>query len=993
MIIWLDTETYSACDLAKCGAHRYAEDATTEVTLFGYAIGDAPAKVWDRTATKVPPADLLEACARTDAVFIAHNSAFDRAVLSAKVSPTFEDVSRWQDTLIKAYSVSLPGSLGALSEVLGLPQDKAKDKDGRRLVLKFCKPTPAGVRRTRETDPEDWARFVEYCRLDVEAMRETAKRIPAWNMTPAAWDDWRIDQRINDRGICLDSDLIAAAVSAAERAKAAGNDKVAELTDGAVRTTGQRDELLRFILDAYGATLPDMRKSTLERCLDDDALPEGVRELIALRLQSAKASVQKFLALDRAKCADGRLRGTMQYMGASRTGRWAGRIFQPQNLPRGTMKPAQVETAIRALKSGAVEYLYDDVNDVISNCIRGAVVAPKGKKLVVADLSNIEGRVLAWLAGEEWKLEAFRAYDRGEGPDIYKATYGRTFGIDPKDVTKAQRQIGKVLELALGYEGGVGAFITFAVPYRVNLDDLADLTFRNLDRRYIDKASSFWDFACEKKITHGLKRDTFIACDAIKRAWRDSHPRIVDLWRGLGESAVAIASGASKRVGINERVRMVSPYRGWMTTVLPSGRGVCYPGVKLSDDGHDDAVTYLGVNQRTRKWGPLKTYAGKLCIAKDTRVLTDCGWTPIQLVTRYNKVWDGEEWVSQDGAVFQGEKAVVYAYGAYMTPDHKVLTVEGWKDASEGYDRADCRLPDGYQPSWERSWAGRLAMPMLRLRGYLYRRWAGLREVSKEGCRGVMRLPSAAIYCGAKNDARNVEAPGFCGVAVHVGSLPIADASGVEKLRRAWHSGLRSVERVFRELLGGHGAGVPTGSDSGSDRQRRELLPGELPVGDVQRASREQSPEARLYRWGAPIVLGREDWDRTDDTTLQTGARLPAGAPIRQAGRRSEVFDLRNCGPRHRFVIETDEGPLIVHNCENLTQSAARDVLMRGIANAEAAGYRVVMHVHDEIIAEAPDSPEFSAEGLAACMTDMPAWADGLPLAAAGFEAYRYRKD
>jgi DNA polymerase len=691
MLIWLDLETYSECDLAKCGAHRYAEDPTTEVTLFGYAIDDAPAKVWDRTATKVPPADLTAACADPAAVFIAHNSAFDRSVLAAKVSPLFGDVGRWQDTMIKAYSVSLPGSLGKLSEVLGLPQDKAKDKDGRRLVLKFCKPSAAGVRKDRTTDPDDWARFVEYCRLDVEAMRETAKRIPAWNMTPAAWDDWRIDQRINDRGICLDSDLIAAAVSAAERAKAAGNDKVSELTDGAVRTAGQRDELLRFILDAYGVTLPDMRKSTLERCLDDDALPEGVRELIALRLQSAKASVQKFLALDRAACADGRLRGTMQYMGASRTGRWAGRIFQPQNLPRGSMKPGQVETAIRALKSGSAEYLYDDVNAVISNCIRGAVCAPDGKKLVVADLSNIEGRMLAWLAGEEWKLEAFRAFDRGEGPDIYKATYAKTFGIRPEDVTKTQRQIGKVLELALGYEGGVGAFITFAVPYRVDLDALADLTFASLDPYWIKKASSFWDFAVEKKITHGLKRETFIACDAIKRAWRDRHPKIVQLWRDLGEAAVAIASGATDRVDINERVSVVSPYRGWMTIVLPSGRGVCYPDVKLANDGHADAVTYAGINQRTRQWGPLKTYSGKLA--------------------------------------------------------------------------------------------------------------------------------------------------------------------------------------------------------------------------------------------------------------------------------------------------------------ENLTQSAARDVLMRGIANAEGAGYAVVMHVHDEIIAEVPDSPEYTAEGLAACMTSMPAWADGLPLAAAGFEAHRYRKE
>lgn len=691
MILWIDTETYSRRDLAKCGAHRYAEDQSTEVMLFGYAIDDAPARVWDRTASKRVPDDLREACSRSDAVFVAHNSAFDRAVLSAKVSRTFGDVSRWQDTMIKAYSVSLPGSLGALSEVLGLPQDTAKDKDGRRLVLKFCKPTAAGVRRTRETDPEDWAHFVEYCRLDVEAMRATAKRIPGWNATIGLWDDWRLDQRINDRGIYLDADLIDAAVAAAKRAKDDGNDKMAELTDGAVQTTGQRDELLRFILDNYGVTLPDMRKSTLERCLDDDALPEDVRKLIALRLQSAKASVQKFLALDRAKCSDGRLRGTMQFMGASRTGRFAGRIFQPQNLPRGTMKPAQVETAIRALKSGAAEYLYDDVNSVISNCIRGAVAAPKGKKLVVADLSNIEGRVLAWLAGEEWKLEAFRAYDRGEGPDIYKATYARTFGIKPEEVTKQQRQIGKVLELALGYEGGVGAFITFAVPYHVNLDDLAQLTIRSIDPKYLEQAARFWDFAVEKKITWGLNRGALIACDAIKRAWRESHPKVVELWRSLGDAAVAIASGARKRVDINARLQMMSPRSGWMTTVLPSGRGVCYPGVRLADDGHDDAVSYLGVNQRTRKFGRLKTYAGKLT--------------------------------------------------------------------------------------------------------------------------------------------------------------------------------------------------------------------------------------------------------------------------------------------------------------ENAVQSAARDILMRGIANAEAAGYKVVMHVHDEIIAEVPDSPEFTAEGLAACMTRMPAWADGLPLAAAGFEATRYRKD
>lgn len=694
MIVWLDLETRSDCDIKKAGGQRYAEDPTTQITLFGYAIDDAPAKVWDLTETKLPPQDLLEACGKKDTIFIAHNSAFDRTVLKHKLSPTFGDVNRWQDTMIRAYSVGLPGALGQLSQVLGMPQDKAKDQDGHRLVMKFCKPhkTRKGlVRYDRTTDPEDWARFVNYCRLDVEAMREMTKRVPAWNCTEEMWNDWRIDQNINDRGICLDNALVDAAVAAAAEEARERNAEIFDATYGYVDTTTKSARLMLYLLDVNGIRMPDMKKATVERYIEDVDMPEIVRELLALRLQGAKASIKKYVALKNARCADGRLRGTMQFMGASRTGRWAGRIFQPQNLPRGSLKPKQVESAIKAIKSGCAHMLYDDLNAVLSSCIRGCVVAPKGKKLVVADLSNIEGRVIAWLAGEEWKLEAFRKYDRGEGPDIYIATYAQTFGVDPKDVDKNKRQIGKVLELSLGYEGGVGAFIMFAVPYHVDLDELAAIARDSVDPRYLKEATKFWDFAVEKKITHGLKRETFIACDAIKRAWRARHPKIVQMWYGMGEAAVTLASGASKRVDVNDRVFMVSPYRNWITTVIPSGRGICYPGVALAKDGHSDAVTYQGINQKTRQWGVQKTYSGKLV--------------------------------------------------------------------------------------------------------------------------------------------------------------------------------------------------------------------------------------------------------------------------------------------------------------ENLVQSTARDILMRGIANAEKAGYKVVMHVHDEIIAEAPDTPEFSAEGLAKCMTSMPEWADGLPLAAAGFEGYRYRKD
>lgn len=615
MILWLDLETYSRCDIKKCGGYRYAEDPSTEILLFGYAVGTEPAKVWDLTTGKSMPDDLWDAVNDPKTKFVAHNSMFDRNVLKRVLKDPFDDIfgdpKRWMDTMILAYSVGLPGALGLLSEVLGLPQDKAKDKDGHRLVLKFCKPTPAGKRWTRENAPDDWVRFVNYCRLDVEAMRDITKRIPAWNATPAMWADWHCDQTINDRGIKIDMDLVEGAIRCADEVKAAGDAAMSDATDGAVSTAMQRDELLKHILYMYGVGLPDMRKTTLEKRLNDENLPEPVRELIALRLSSAVASVAKYRALARAAGADGRIRGTTQFMGASRTGRFAGRIFQPQNLPRGTMKPAQVEEAIEVIKSDLVPVCYDDPNRALSNCIRGCVVASEGHKLVVADLSNIEGRVLAWLAGEGWKIEAFKAFDRGEGPDLYKATYARTFGIKADEVTKHQRQIGKVLELGLGYQGGVGAFLTFAPAYGVNLDELAVHVYEAIDHAFWVKSSDAYDWALSKKLTHGLKKNTWIACDAIKNAWRAAHPATVAFWRAASDAMVgALTTGNPCRAG--DRITVYRPAKGWLAARLPSGRGVCYPSCRLPQDGERCDLTFTGVDQYTRKWQRIRTYSGKI---------------------------------------------------------------------------------------------------------------------------------------------------------------------------------------------------------------------------------------------------------------------------------------------------------------------------------------------------------------------------------------------
>ena len=408
--------------------------------------------------------------------------------------------------------------------------------------------------------------------------------------------------------MAIDVELVRAAVTASDEAKERSDRAVAKLTGGEVSSVGQRDALLKHILNAYGVALPDFRTTTLERRLGDESLPDPVRELIAERLENSKTSVQKYAKLSEAVSADGRLRGCLQFMGATRTGRWTGRIFQPQNLPRGKMKPAEVEEAIKAIKSQCADLVYENIPQVLSNCIRGVIVAPKGRKLVVADLSNIEGRVLAWLAGEEWKLEAFRAYDAGKGPDLYKATYGRTFGVKPEDVTKQQRQIGKVLELAMGYQGGVSAFCTFARAYRVDLDELAGHTRAAIESRYWTEAADFTDWVKERRGAEallGLKPDTFIACEAIKRAW----------WADI-EAACRVMvepvppeGRAPLKVG---RIWIGTRAKVYGCALLPSGRCVIYPQIERPRPGVRATFTYRGMNQYTRGWSELRSYAGKV---------------------------------------------------------------------------------------------------------------------------------------------------------------------------------------------------------------------------------------------------------------------------------------------------------------------------------------------------------------------------------------------
>ena len=617
-ILYLDTETYNEQPIAN-GVYAYAE--TVEIMLFQYAFNDGPVYVVDLANGAKLPQEVINLLLNPDVLLFAQNSMFDRTVLTRgnlfkdrpDIINAISKPERWRDSMVIAYAHSLKGGLGDLCEIFKLDNDQAKDKEGKALVQLFCKPRPktSKIRRaSSKTHPEEWDKFKHYAKQDIVSMREVVKKMPNWNLRDGSIELalWHLDQRINDRGVYIDVDLAQKAVECIDIEQQRLADETHAMTDGEVQTATQRDAMLRHIVGAYGVTLNDLTASTIERRLNDPDLPDGLKELLAVRQQASTTSTSKYKALLNRVNSDGRLRGTLQFMGAPRTGRWAGRGFQPQNLTRPTLPQWQIDLGIEAIKSGTADLLTDNIMKLTSNTLRGCICAPEGKKLVVSDLSNIEGRVLAWLAGESWKVKAFRDYDNGTGHDLYKLSYSKSFGVNPNYVTKEQRQIGKVQELALGYEGGVGAFITFSTAYGIDLDDMADIAIKNVDLRILDEAKNAYEWALKNKRTYGLSDKAYIVCDAFKRSWRKAHPNIVELWKKLDSGIRYVITGEAKTLCINENI-LIDKVGAWLRIRLPSGRYLCYPGARIDENGK---ISYMGLNTYSRKWERINTYGGKI---------------------------------------------------------------------------------------------------------------------------------------------------------------------------------------------------------------------------------------------------------------------------------------------------------------------------------------------------------------------------------------------
>ncbi len=562
--ISIDLETYSSADLGRSGVYKYAETADFAILLFSYSVDGGAVQVVDLTSGEPIPNDILAALSDEPVTKWAFNANFARICLSRFLGyPTGEYLSPvgWKCSRIWCACMGLPLSLEDAGSVLGL--EKQKISEGKELIRYFCQPNGDRTRNLPCHAPDKWERLKRYNARDVEVELAIGQRLRKFPVSDSVWEEYWLDQEINDRGVAIDMPLVQSALKLDACART-------ELTAAMKKLTGLENpnsvvQMKQWLLD-HGLKLDSLGKREVAAAIQ--TAPAELAEVLTLRQQLAKSSVRKYTAMQNAVCADGRARGMFQFYGASRTGRWAGRLIQTQNLPQNHL--SDLETARALVRSGnydAVDLLYGDVPDTLSQLIRTAFVPKQGCKFIVADFSAIEARVLAWLSGETWRQRAFE-----EGKDIYCMSASQMFGVpvEKYGVNGHLRQKGKVAELACGYGGSVGALRAMgALEMGLTEDEL-------------------------KPLVH---------------AWRQANPGIVQLWWAVARAATeAVANESTTQThGITFTTRS-----GMLFVTLPSGRQLTYIKPRLGENRFGGAcITYEGVSG-SKRWERLETYGAKL---------------------------------------------------------------------------------------------------------------------------------------------------------------------------------------------------------------------------------------------------------------------------------------------------------------------------------------------------------------------------------------------
>lgn len=589
----IDLETYSSVPIGKAGAYKYVQSPDFEILLFAYSLDGGPSQIVDLAQGEILPDWLYKAVLDPEYIKHAYNAAFEWYCLS-KFYGQLLPVDQWRDTMLHGLYCGYTAGLDATGKALGLPADKQKLSTGKALIRYFCVPcTPTqsnGGRRRNlpKHDPDKWELFKTYCKGDVTAEVEIDRRLSNFPVPEQVEKQWQTDLLINARGVAVDMGMVQGALYI-------GNTTREKLMGEASGITGLENpnsiqQLTGWLEKRVQDPVTDLRKETVSTMLENGTVEGEAARMLEIRQELGKTSTKKYDAIEAAVCSDGRVRGLLQFYGANRTGRWAGRLVQVQNLPRtyiGQLPMAR--EAVRNKQTDKLRLLYGSVPDTLSQLIRTSFVASPGNKLVDADFSAIEARVISWLAGEQWRLEVFRTHGK-----IYEASASQMFGVPLEKIKKgnpeyALRQKGKVAELALGYQGSSGALVAMgALKMGIPEDDLPDIVSR----------------------------------------WRDSNKRIVDLWYSLESAAVSvIQTGAPAGVRNLILMREIDPTNGldFLTITLPSKRKLYYAKPRLTvNEWNKPSIIYYGSNQTTKQWTELETYGGKLVENVVQAIARDC---------------------------------------------------------------------------------------------------------------------------------------------------------------------------------------------------------------------------------------------------------------------------------------------------------------------------------------------------------------------------------
>ena len=620
----IDLETYSSIPITDAGVRKYVSSDDFEILLFAYSLDGAPVEIVDMASGETLPPWLVLALIDADYIKHAYNAPFEHACLS-KMMGVQLPADQWRCTMFHGLYCGYTAGLDATGKALGLPEDKQKLATGKALIRYFCGPckaTKVNGGRTRNYprhDPDKWKLFKEYCVQDVVTEMEIEHRLSAFPVPDELQKEWETDLRINCRGVAVDMDFVHGALELGETVMTELRSEAQQLTG--LENPNSNIQLKGWLEDRLGEELPDMRKDTVAKLAERADISDEVRRALEIRLDLNKTSTSKYDAIEATVCPDGRVGGLLQFYGANRTGRWAGRLVQVQNLPRTYTEPLEeARDFVKSRNLDALRMIYGSVPDTLSQLIRTAFIAPDGHVLIDADFSAIEARVISWFAGEHWRLDVFRTHGK-----IYEASASQMFGVPLERIKKgnpeyALRQKGKVAELALGYQGGAGALINMgALDMGIPEDELPDI---------------------------------------VKR-WRGANSRIVGLWNRMNDAAIrVIERGGSLNVEVQmydpqraraNEVAMRRPYGSFsdyfnigasviltreydraqdvtvLSIQLPSGRKLYYVKPKIGENRFGEkSIEYMGVNQKTGKWQHIETYGGKLVENCVQAIARDC---------------------------------------------------------------------------------------------------------------------------------------------------------------------------------------------------------------------------------------------------------------------------------------------------------------------------------------------------------------------------------